>query len=91
VAVLNITNHDARITLTIFYQDRNPQVDHELIVKANRIRKIRLNDIIDPFPIPLDEPYSFLLESNVPVIVQFSRAITTSAEGTGFVVTPYHA
>jgi hypothetical protein len=90
VAVLNAASRDAMVKLTIFYEDENPVTDHELIIRACSVRKIRLNDIIDPFPIPLDKPYSFLLESDIPVVVQFSRAITARAECSGFVVTPYH-
>ena len=89
IAVLNTTERDASIKLTIYYQHTSPVTDYELIVKAHRVRKIRLNDIIDPLPIPLDEPYGFLLESDTPVVVQFSRMMTARAEAAGFVVTPY--
>jgi hypothetical protein len=76
IAVLNTSAWDAEIQLQIFYDDSDPVKDHSISVKANRIRKIRINDLIDPLPVPLDKPYAFVLRSNVPVIVQFSRMNT---------------
>jgi hypothetical protein len=61
-----------------------------LQVKARRLRKIRVNDLIDPLPVPLDTPYSLVLESNVRVVVQLGRMSTASPNLASYVVTPYY-
>lgn len=90
IALLNSSTEDATVKIVIFYEDIEPITDYEVVVKSKRVRKIRFNDLIDPLPIPLNVPYAFVLESTVPIVVQFSRAITAQAELSGIIVTPYH-
>jgi hypothetical protein len=91
IAILNFSNEDAKIKLTIYYTDLQPVEGHELEVKARRVRKIRFNDLVNPLPIPLDTPYGFVLTATVGVVVQFSRALTAERSAAGFCVTPYNA
>jgi hypothetical protein len=51
-----------------------------LTVPGKRVRSIRFNDLIDPQAMPLDTDYACVLESSVPVIVQFTRMDTSQAE-----------
>jgi hypothetical protein len=90
ISILNVNLRDAKIKVTVYYEDRNLVDGYELLVMSQRARKIRINDLINPLPVPLDTPYSFLLESDVPVIVQFSRMITAQRALSGIIVTPYH-
>ena len=76
IAVLNTSDMDADIELQIFYTGKGPVGKYHIRVKARRLRKIRFNDLIDPFPLPLDTPYGFIVTSNEKVIVQFSRMNT---------------
>lgn len=89
IAVLNSTRRDAKIRLTIYYEDVEAVVDHEITVPARRLRKIRFNDLIDPLPIPLDTPFGFVLESDTEVIVQFSRIDTSNQSTAGFCTTAW--
>jgi hypothetical protein len=88
-SVLNTSDQDADLVLKIFYEDSDPVQEYKITVKARRVRKIRVNDLIDPFPVPLDTPYGFVVESSTKVIIQFSRMDTSSREAAAFVVTPY--
>ena len=90
LCVLNAGHVDVSLQLTIYYEDREPVGPYPLKVPAQRVRHVRFNDLIDPLPIPLGLPYAFVMRSTMPVIVQFSRAITAQAELSGIVVTPYH-
>ncbi|RAW02919.1 sensory rhodopsin transducer [Pseudochryseolinea flava] len=90
ISILNMTNRDADIAISIFYEDDREMDVKSIVVKSERLRKIRFNDLINPLPIPLDTPFSFVLVSSVPVIVQFSRVITAQRELAGIVVTPYY-
>jgi hypothetical protein len=89
ISVLNTSAKDAEVKITIFYENDEPVKDHAIKIKARRVRKIRFNDLIDPRPISLDKPFSFVLASDVEIIVQFSRMDTSSKHIAGFCVTPY--
>ncbi len=89
IAILNTSDSVATIKLSIFYSDAEPVTYREINVGAQRLRKIRFNDLIDPLPIQLDRAFGFVLTSDVNVVVQFSRADTSSATHAGFCVQPY--
>jgi hypothetical protein len=90
IAILNINSEKAEIVITIYYEDQNEVSNYHLVVGARRVRKIRFNDLIDPLPISLERPYGFLLESSVPVVVQFTRMNTGAAALASLCTTAYH-
>ena len=71
--VLNITEEEAQITLTIFYADRDPAGPYRLNVAPRRTKHFRFNELTDPEPIPRGTEYASLFESNVPVVIQHTR------------------
>lgn len=89
IAILNFSDEDAKVNLTIFYSDSPPVEGYTIEVKARRVRKIRFNDLVDPLPLPLATPYGFELRSTVGIVVQFSRMNTSLANVTSFCATPY--
>lgn len=90
IAILNFSDSDAEIILTIIYEHDQPPIEYRLKVPSQRIRKVRFNDLIDPIPLPLNRPFGFILNASVEVIVQFSRLNSVSAEVAGFCVTPFY-
>jgi hypothetical protein len=80
VCILNTTEHDAAVTITIFYSDREPAGPYRVTVPARRTRHVRFNDLDDPEPIPLATDFASLIESNVPIIVQHTRLDSRQAE-----------
>ena len=46
-------------------------------MRASRVRCVRCNDLSDPEATPLGVDYGGLVESNVPVVVQFTRIATS--------------
>ncbi len=84
ICILNAGQEEADVRLTLFYADRDPIGPYPLKVKPRRVRQIRLNDLIDPQAMPLDTDYACVLESSVPVIVQFIRMDTSQAENALF-------
>ncbi len=73
LCVLNCGELDAHIEVTVFYEDRDPVGPYQLLVPARRTRHFRFNNLTDPAPIPRDTPYSSVIESDVPVVVQHTR------------------
>ena len=78
--VLNITDQDALIKLTIYHPDREPVGPYVLTVEARRTRHFRFNELTDPEPIPRATEYASLFESDVPVVIQHSRLDSRQAE-----------
>lgn len=79
IAILNATKEEATVNITIYYTDETPVSGYEIKVQGERVRQFRINDLIDPHAIPLGVVYGAILESNVPIIVQWTKQIT--AEG----------
>ena len=77
VCILNTTDKEAEIELTIYYEDKEPQGAYHITVPAQRMRRIKFNDLIDPLPIPLNTDYACTIKSNVPIVVQFNRRDTS--------------
>src|SRR4051794_11961245 len=71
--VLNANGDDAHLIITIFYTDRDPVGPYKLTVTARRTKHFRFNNLTDPESIPLGTPYSSLIESDLPVVVQHTR------------------
>ena len=79
IAVLNAGPRGVEVRITIFFADREPLGPYTLAVAARRVRRLRVNDLIDPQAVPLDTDYGALVEASGPVVVQFSRQDTRQA------------
>jgi hypothetical protein len=80
VYFLNTGDETAEIELTVFYTDKAPVGPYKIIVKAQRLRSVRFNDLIDPEAVVLDIDYACIVVSNVPIIVQFTRQDTSRSK-----------
>jgi len=78
--ILNAADHDAHVTLMIFFADREPVGPYRLTVATRRTLHLRFNDLDDPKPIPRDTDYASIFESDVPIIVQHTRLDSRRAE-----------
>ena len=82
ICVLNVGDKDAHLKLTLYFEDRDPIRSFKAVCKAGRTNHIRLDKIRDENgnSIPQDVPYAVMVESDQPVVVQYSRLDTTQAE-----------
>jgi hypothetical protein len=81
ICVLNTGENDAKLLITIYFEDRPPIEEIEEIVPGLRTRHIRTSLMRKgDEKIPLGVPYAIKVESDIPVIVQYSRLDTTQAE-----------
>jgi hypothetical protein len=78
--ILNAGDHDAHVTITIFFADREPVGPYRLTVAARRTLHLRFNDLDNPAPIPRDTDYASVFESDVPIILQHTRLDSRHAE-----------
>ncbi|MEW9669370.1 sensory rhodopsin transducer [Ammoniphilus sp. 3BR4] len=81
ICVLNTGSEDAKLKVTVFFEDREPMEDILLVVPGRRTKHIRTSSIAkDGTAIPVGVPYAMEVESDMPVIVQYSRLDATQAE-----------
>ena len=73
VCILNASDQDAHVEITIFYSDRDPVGPYRITVPARRTKHVRFNDLKDPEPIPRDTDYSTVIRSDVPIVAQHTR------------------
>jgi hypothetical protein len=73
VCMMNFSNDDAEITITVLFEDREPAGPYRISLPARRTRHLHFNDLEDPKRIPRDTAYSSLIESTVPIVVQHTR------------------
>ena len=71
--VLNTGDEPAKVTLTVYFSDRDPAGPYRFTVAPRRTLHLRFNDLKDPEPVPRNTDYASLFESDVPVIVQHTR------------------
>ena len=67
VCMLNASDRDAHVEITVFFADREPAGPCRVTVPARRTTHVRFNDLSDPEPIPRDTDYASLIESDVPI------------------------
>lgn len=78
--VLNASDEEAHLQITIFYEDREPAGPYNVSVGAHRTKHIRFNDLKSPEPIPRGVSYASVIESSVPIVVQHTRLDSRQAE-----------
>jgi hypothetical protein len=71
--ILNASEHDAHVTIRIFFADREPAGPYRVTVPARRTKHLRFNDLREPEPIARGIDFSSVIESDVPVVVQHTR------------------
>ena len=71
--ILNTGDDDAHIQITLYFGDRDPCGPYPVTVPARRTLHLRFNDLLDPRPVPVGTDYSSVLESDLPIVVQYTR------------------
>ena len=78
--LLNASDEEAHVKITVFFSDREPVGPYRLVVPARRTQHLRFNELKDPEPIPVDTDYASIIESDVPIVVQHTRLDSRQAE-----------
>jgi hypothetical protein len=78
--LLNTSDDDAHVRIVLYFSDREPVGPYHVTVPARRTKHLRFNDLTDPEPVPLATDYASVIESDVPIVVQFTRLDSRQAE-----------
>ena len=89
--VLNAGGREARLRITFYFEDRDPEGPVEIVVGARRTRHVRLDDpeAIGGIALPHDTPFAYAVESDEPVVLQHSRLDTSADAYTLFTTIAY--
>src|ERR671923_2296073 len=80
VCLLNASDQEAHVEITVYYAEREPAGPYRITMPARRTRHIRFNNLTDPEPIPRETDYASVIESDVPIVVQHTRLDSRQAE-----------
>jgi hypothetical protein len=73
IAILNPNKNAVSIRLKVLFAEQEAIDSYQLEINGERLLKFRVNDLINPFPVPLEEDYALIVEASEPVVVQFLR------------------
>lgn len=79
VCVLNLTNIDCEVLITLYYEDREPLVLPVQVCKSQRTNHIRMDMVtdVDGNHIPRGVAYAAVVECSTEAIIQYTRVDTT--------------
>lgn len=80
VCLLNSSDDDAHVEITVFYADREPVGPYRVTVPAKRTRHVRFNDFREPEPIPRGTDFASVIRSDVPIVAQHTRLDSRQAD-----------
>jgi hypothetical protein len=80
VSMLNTSDEEARVEITVYFSDREPAGPYRVTVPARRTKHVRFNELEDPQPVPTGTDYASVIESDVPIVVQHTRLDSRQAE-----------
>jgi hypothetical protein len=84
ICVVNTGDEDAKLAISIYFEDREPMEGFTYKCEAKRTKHIHIELLEDDKgeKVPVGVPYAIKVESSVPVVVQVSRLDTAQAEYT---------
>ncbi|HSL11883.1 MAG TPA: sensory rhodopsin transducer [Actinomycetota bacterium] len=80
MCVLNASERDAKVEVTIYFADREPAGPFRFTVRAERTAHVRFDDLDDPERLPRGTDFASVIRSDVPVVVQHTRLDSRAAE-----------
>jgi hypothetical protein len=75
ICVLNVNAPDAEISISLYFEDKDPIHDVKVVVPGERTRHLRMDipEQIGGAVVPRRVPYAARVLSSEPVFVQYSR------------------
>lgn len=89
LGLLNAGDTLANVRIMVVYAEHAPVGPFRIGVAPRRLRSVRINDLIFPEAVRLDEDYGLTVESDVPIVLQFTRQDTRAAANAGLLATAW--
>lgn len=71
--LLNVADTEARVEITLYFEDREPAGPYRVDLPARRTKHLRFNDLDSPEKVPRDKAYASMIRANAPIFVQHTR------------------
>lgn len=91
IALLNANDALANVRIRVLHADHGEVGPYRIVVAPRRLRLLRVNDLIFPEAVRLEEAYGLVIESDTPIVVQFTRQDTRAAANAGMLATAWPA
>jgi hypothetical protein len=81
VIIVNDSDVDAKIDVSIYFTDKEPHTGIVWEVGAKRVKCFRMNNIdhMCGFKVPFETQYAMKVSSNTPIVLQYGRLDNTQA------------
>lgn len=79
VIIVNDSDVDAEILVSIYFTDKDPYTNIRWKVGAKRVKCFRMNNVehMDGFKVPFETQYAMKISSNTPIVLQYGRLDNT--------------
>jgi hypothetical protein len=84
ICVLNTGDRDAHLHFTLYFEGAEPMMGFSAVCPARRTHHVRMDKLVDAQGrhVPMGVPYAALVESDAPIVAQYSRFDTTQSNET---------
>ncbi len=81
VIIVNDSDTDAKIDVSIYFTDKDPYTGIVWEVGAKRVKCFRMNNIehMCGYKVPFETQYAMKVSSNTPIVLQYGRLDNTQA------------
>ena len=80
VCILNAGDEPAHVEIVLYFEAKEPVGPYRFDIAPRRSRHLRFNNFEDPEPVATDTPFSSVITSDVPIVVQHTRLDSRQAE-----------
>jgi hypothetical protein len=82
VCVLNTSCQAANLSMVMYFQDQDKLGGFHRVIEPERTLHIRVDHLknAEGTTVPKDKPYAIVVESDIPVMVQYTRVDTSQPE-----------
>ena len=79
VCLLNTGSRDVHVELTIYFEDKDPLIVNDIVLRAKRCRHMRMDELKHAGALVIQRgiPYALKVIADAPIVVQMSRLDTT--------------
>jgi hypothetical protein len=83
ICILNTCHAEANVKVTVYFEDRAPIEEIAVTIGARRTAHVRTSSLVkNGVSIPVGVPYAMEVQSDLPIIVQYSRMDSTQPANT---------
>lgn len=81
ICILNRNQHEAQLTIHLYFEDRDPIEQIPYVIQGKRTKHLKTDSLQkDGESVPKGVPYAIEVNSDLPIVIQYSRLDATQPE-----------